>query len=212
MLQRPSTVNGLKLLNQYCVAFSPRFEDQARGGAHRSAAVRHIGQHNRHRADAAIVANFDATQDLRVSAYFDVITQHRDGTVHMTVTDRDTLAQRAICANLRLRMDEDTAEMPDPKAWTNIGRFRQADAGCSLHQTKRQPIQRGLKLFQNACRLKVNAATATIKPDRPDRLLLEKWSLHTIPNQITLPITHSVPNLFLIIWLHYNQLLHQRIG
>jgi len=176
-----------------------RLENQARRCAHCSTAIRHIRQDDRHGTDAAVVANFDATQYLRIRADLDVIAKNRHGTIDMAVANRDPLAQRTICADLRIGMNKDTAEVPDPQAWTNGGRFRQADTRRSFDHTKGQPVQRRLKLFAGPCGAKVNAASLTIQPDRPNRLFLQEWSPHAVPNQITLPIIHCVPRIIIRI-------------
>jgi hypothetical protein len=103
-----SSRNGL-----LCRDVHLRLENQARGCAHCSTAVGHIRQNDRHGTDAAVVANFDATQYLRIRADLDVITKNGHGTIDMTVTNRDPLAQRTICADLRIGMNKDTAEVAD---------------------------------------------------------------------------------------------------
>jgi len=136
---------------------------------------------------------------LRVRADLDVITKNGHGAIGMTVTDRDPLAERTICADLRIGMNKNTAEVPDPQAWTNGGRFWQADTRRRFNDTKGQPVQRRLKLFAEACRAEVDAASLTIQPDRPNRLFLQERSPHAVANQIALPIIHFVPRIVIRI-------------
>lgn len=54
--------------------------------------------------------------NLRIGTDPDVIARNGHGTIDMTVTDRDLLAQRTICAGLRIGMNKNAAGVPDLQA------------------------------------------------------------------------------------------------
>lgn len=65
----------------------------------------------------------------------------RHWTIDNAVADRNTLAQRTIRTYDRVRVNEYTAEMPDPQSWSDHRRLRQADAYQRLDNTEEQPTQ-----------------------------------------------------------------------
>src|SRR5690606_21166431 len=95
----------------------------ARRHADRRRAVRHVAQHHGHGTDAAIIADADTTEYLRVGPDIDVVADDRHCAVLATVADGHALPQRTITAYRDLRMNEDAAEMPDTQTRPDQGRF-----------------------------------------------------------------------------------------
>ena len=189
----------------HALAVRAGMQDQAGSGPDCGTTVWHIGQHNRHRADAAVIPYFHATQYLRISAQFDVIAHHRHGTVDMPIADCYALAQGAIGANLCVRMHENTAEMPYSQARPNAGGFWQADAGNRFNEAKCKPIQRGPPFFSETGGALVETAPLTIKPHRPQRLFPEKRTPRPVAGQIAFPVAHMPP---CILHLNIITLMH----
>src|SRR5262249_8009505 len=131
-----------------------------------------ILEHHRQRPDAAVVADADAAEHLRIGAELDVVPDARNRAAGAPVADRHSLAQRAVGANDDLGVNEDVAKMPDAQARPDLHGLRQADAERGLRYPEQEPVE--TRLEPRTVALPIDAAAKPVDPEGPHRLLAQE--------------------------------------
>jgi len=137
-------------------------------------AGRDIRYNKRHGSDFGASGNVNIAQHLRVCAKLYVIVNCRHRTIHRMVTDRYSLAKRAITAYDCFGMYEYVPKMVDAQSRSDLSLRREADSGNCFHDVKHHPIGPKLNISCYSRLATKHTPSKAIDEDRPDRLLAEE--------------------------------------
>src|SRR5438067_887583 len=112
--------------NRHRVERVPRHN--ARRLPDRGGSRRYVGEHQRHGANLAIVADANVSQKLRISAQLHIVAKDRGTAPVFPVSYSYALSQRAVLAQHGIRIEEHVTEVPNPQTLSDGAGFRQADS------------------------------------------------------------------------------------
>jgi hypothetical protein len=134
---------------------------------------RNVVQDQRECPDASAEPNLDWTEDLRICANVDSVTDHRRTPAWNALPQGDPMAQRHALADPGVGVNSDPTEMMDAEAGADDCLLWQADSGACFNHAVQQPVSPPKEAPLPTRRQPIYLSAQPVHPYRPPALLAQ---------------------------------------